>query len=348
VCIRCFRCDLLGFQVVPPHFQGKAPTKLPEGSFVFPIIPPNHHIHGLVLSGPCQPNKSEFLPNQHPPSAPFHLYGQVWNDDFLAESPIAAPDPEWWTDNINSELVSSDVQVYQECQVAPASVSLETPCVNEVGTDSLSAEFQPANLPFGDSQQLFDFNFDIDFDIDFEQNAFQAHPNGENCIVAQNSSSPSQSDRNSFDSSSTPPSVCDFSGSDSRVSTPPRNETLSQESQQNGKRQISVLHSFKCPHCPEIFSSEQRIGFHIQNSYKHLRQPNICAGCGHRFTLSKDLKRHLQSVSCRKGTAPKRPFACKCGKDYSRKDHLLRHINKSTRRPEDEKKHYAVPVRPNN
>jgi hypothetical protein len=209
-----------------------------------------------VLSGPCQSNKSEYLLNQHPQSAPFQLFDQVWNNDFLAESPIAAPDPEWWTDNINCDLVSGDVQVYQKCQVAPASVSLETPCVNEVGTDSLSAEFQPANLLFGDSQQLLDFNFDIDF----EQEAFQAHPNSENCIVAQNSNSPSQSDWNSFDSSSTPPSVCDLSGSDSRVSTPPGNETLSQESPQNGKRLISVLHSFKRPHYSEICSSEQRIG----------------------------------------------------------------------------------------
>jgi len=162
---------------------------------------------------------------------------------------IAAPDPDWWTDNINSELVSSEV--HQECRIALASVSLETPRANEVGTDSISAAFQPASQLFGLSQQSLDFNVPANFDIDFEQEASQAYPDSASCMVVQNS----------MKSSSTPRSDCDFYGTTSRVSTPLGNETLCQESQENRKSQIPVLRSFKCPHCSELFSSEQRLGY---------------------------------------------------------------------------------------
>jgi len=281
------------------------------------------------------------------------LYGQVCNDRFLAESPIAVPDPEWWT-YINDEFISSDIPVYQDCQVASESVSFETPFVNEVGTDSLSAEIQPANLPFGDNQQLLDFNPHIDLDIILGQD-HQAHPNGEDSTVTQNFNSIRQPIWKYSESSSSQHSICDSTTIESNVSTPPELTTLSQESQKNVKCQILVLQSFECPHCHEIFPSE-RVGYvysshlfyeifsneyrsHVRNSHKHIRQPNTCADCGSEFTLPKDLNRHLQSVSCRQGKVPKRPFVCRCGKDFSRKDHLSRHINTFSTRRGHEKKH---------
>jgi uncharacterized Zn-finger protein len=137
-------------------------------------------------------------------------------------------------------------------------------------------------------------------------------------------------------SSSTPRFDCDFYGTISSVSTPLGNETLCQEPRENRKSQISAFQPFNCPHCSNPFSSEQRLRYHIQKSHKRLRHPNICDDCGRSFTLPKDLRRHLQTLSCRKGSAPTRLFACKCGKTYSRKDHLLRHISVTIRRPEDD------------
>jgi thiosulfate reductase cytochrome b subunit len=61
--------------------------------------------------------------------------------------------------------------------------------------------------------------------------------------------------------SSIPRSDYDFSGLSSTVSTPLGNETLCHKSHQNRKSQISVLPSFKCPHCSAFFTSEQRVGY---------------------------------------------------------------------------------------
>jgi hypothetical protein len=245
---------------------------------------------------------------------------------------IADPDPDWWTVNINSEFVSSGV--HQECRIALASVSLEPP--SAIGTDSRSAVFESTFQPSGFSQQSFDFNVSANFDLDFEQGASQAYPDFASCMVAQNSTSPVQSDWNSMPSSSTQHLDCDFYSTISSLSAPPGNETLCQGSQANGKSRISVFHPFNCPHCSNPFSSERGLRHHIQNSHKRFRHPNICDDCGRSFTLPKDLKRHLKILSCRKGSAPTRLFACQCGKTYSRKDHLLRHINAKIRRPEDD------------
>jgi len=261
---------------------------------------------------------------------------------------IADPDPDWWTVNINSESVSSGV--HQECRIALASVSFEPP--SAIGTDGRSVVFESTFQPPGFSQQSFDFKVSANFDLDFEQGVSQAYPDFASCMVAQNSTSPVQSDWSSMPSSSTPPFDCDFYSTISSLSTPPGNETLCQGSQANGKSRISVFHPFNCPHCSNPFSSEQRLRYvallscpllfsynyrhHIQNSHKRLRHPNICDDCGRSFTLPKDLRRHLQTLSCRKGSAPTRLFACQCGKTYSRKDHLLRHINVKIRRPEDD------------
>jgi hypothetical protein len=188
------------------------------------------------------------------------MNGHGGDNDPLAVSETAAPDPDWWTANINPEIVSDDIRVHHDCQITPASVSAETSEVYEVGMDSMSAVFQPAdNSPFGYSQDLFDLNIFFDFDIDGHQ-ALQAYPNDTYCMTEQDSISSTQWDSTSFDSSSTPPSSkCDFSSTNSRVSTTSEIETLSQESLQNGKSQILILQSFKCQHCLELFSDKQRL-----------------------------------------------------------------------------------------
>jgi len=298
----------------------KSPTKRPLGRFVIPIIPPNHHHHDLELSGSCQSNKSEFLLNQYPQSAPFQLHSQVWNDDSRAVSSIAAPDPPWWIDFVNTELFPSEV--HQRRQIVSASVS-KTSHANEAPS-SISAVFQPAFQPSGFSQKPVDFNVPANFAIDFDPQAFQAYLDSANCITFQNSIPLVQPDWNSTESYSTPEFDCDTYSMTTKVFTLPEDETVSQESQENPKSQISVLRAFKCPHCSELFYSKD-LGYHIQQSHKHLQHPNICGGCGKRFGLPKDLRRHLKtSTSCRKGSA--RPFACKCGSTFTRKDHLLRHI----------------------
>jgi hypothetical protein len=111
------------------------------------------------------------------------LHGQVRNDDSHALFSIAAPDPDWWTDNINSEFVSSEV--HQEYRIALASVSLEPP--RTIGTDSISVAFQPTYQPSGFSQQSLGFNVPDYLDIDFEHKASQAYPDSASCMVAQNS-----------------------------------------------------------------------------------------------------------------------------------------------------------------
>jgi len=269
------------------------------------------------------------------------LNGHGGNNDRLAVSETAAPDPDWWTANINPGIFSDDIRVHHDCQITSASVSAETSEVYEVGMDSMSAVFQPAdNSPFGYSQDLFDLNIFFDFDMDGHQ-ALQAYPNDTYCMTEQDSISSTQWNSSSFNSSSTPPSSeCDFSSTNSKVPTTSEIETLSQESLQNGKTQILILQSFKCQYCLELFSDKQRLESHIKRSHKHIRHPNICPDCSKRFTLPKDLKRHQQSVH-----QHKKLFMCKCGLDYSRKDHLLRHIDKVTNGSEDEKQiHHAVSV----
>jgi len=285
-----------------------------SGCFVFFIILPIHHGHDLELSGSCQFSKSELPLNQYPQSAQFQLYGQVRNDDSRTVSSIATPDPDWWSENINLDHFSSEV--HQEYQVAPACVSEETPGAYEVGTDSVPAAFQPASQSFGYSQESFDLNGLANYNVEIEQRASLARPDTANCMADTNSISPAQSDWNSSSSYSTPYPLFDLYNSTSRVSTPSGNETLYQGSQESGKTQIPVLRPIVCPHCSRPFSVEQRLRSHIQNSHKHSQHQNICDCCGKHFTLSKDLKRHLQT----------KLFACKCGSTYKRKDGLQRHI----------------------
>lgn len=206
------------------------------------------------------------------------MHSQVWNDESRAVSSIAAPDPSWWTDFVNFELVSSEV--HQGYQTASESVE-EISQANEAPS-SKSAAFQTAYQP----------SSTLEFDCDT------------------------------------------YSGS-STVPTPHDNEHIRQQSQENPKSQISVLHASRCPHCSQLFPSE-RLENHVQRSHKHLQHPNKCGSCGRRFSLSKDLERHLETTaSCGKGSA--RSFACKCGCTYKRKDHLLRHIRTMARRSELDK-----------
>jgi len=295
------------------------------------IISPNHYGHGLELSGPCQSNKSELHLNQYPESTLLpQFFGQVWNVESHAVTPIAAPDPSWLTEFTN--IVD---EVNQECPFASASVSAEIPCANEVGTGSTPAAFQTATQPFG-SCQSFEVNELANSSIDFEWMALFDCPDGTNSMVAQNHISPVQSDWDSTTSSSAPSSDCDFQLDNSRVSTPPGNETLYLETQEKRKSQIPILHPFQCPHCLKPFSSERRLRSHIQKYHSI-----TCETCQGVFTLRKDLRRHQQTTSCREGSTPTERFACQCGKNYSRKDHLQRHVGSPTGRSEDGK-HHAV------
>lgn len=268
------------------------------------------------------------------------MQGQVRNHDSLAVVPIAVSDPPWWTENINCELVCNDIEVYQEYHIALASVRHEPLGAFEVGIDSLSAVFQPASQPSGCSQQFPDVNVPANFDIGVELEALLAFPDASNCMVFQDPTFPLEWEP-SPSSSLTPRSDCDFSSSTSTVSISHEDDILRHESHQNRKSQISVLPSFKCPHCSALFTSEQRVGSHIQKCHRHASKCNVCEK---HFTIPKDLRRHLQtSASCRKGSA--RPFACKCGKTFVRKDHLLRHIRRKTEKRKDGN-HRAVEVGP--
>ncbi len=326
------------------------PDEAPQGRFVIPIISPDHHQHDLELSGSCPSNKSEFLLNQYPQSAPFQLHSQVWNDDSHTVSSIAAQDPHWWTDFVNTEPFANEV--HQTSQIMSGSV-YEASHANEAPS-RISAVFQTAFQPSGSGQQSVDFNVLANFPIDFDSQAFQAYSDSANS-KSQNSIPLIQPNWNSTESSSTPEFDCDPNNMTSTVFSPLRNKTVYQESQENPKSQISVLRAFRCPQCVQLFSSE-RLGYvfrllcpfllaenyrhHIQKYHKHLQHPNICGGCRQRFSIPKDLKRHLEtSTSCRKGSA--RPFACKCGSTFTRKDHFSRHIRNMARRSEDEK-HLAV------
>ena len=180
--------------------------------------------------------------------------------------PIAAPDPDWWTLNINSQFVSSDIEVHQECLIALASVSLKPPRANEVGMDSLSAVFQPAFSQSGFSQQLFDFNAPPPHDIDVGQEALEAFPDSANRMTVQNSMSSTHIDWNSTTSFSTSRSDCDSSRTTSKVSKPLGNETFGQEPQQEHKSLISALRSFPCPHCLRFFKSEELLRYILLSS----------------------------------------------------------------------------------
>jgi len=208
----------------------------------------------------------------------------------------------------------------------------------------LSAESQPANnLSFG---EFFDLN--VHSDAEMNELALQAFPDDTYCMIESNPISPIPWDSTSFDSSSTPISDFDVS-SNSGISTPPGSEISSQVSSHIGKNQISVLQPAKCTHCSERFSSEQRLGKHIQKYHKHLESPIICSDCGSSYTSVKDLKRHQRSVQCRTDVGlppPRRLYVCKCGSDYTRNDHLLRHINLRIKRggENERRRHHAVPV----
>lgn len=250
------------------------------------------------------------------------MHGQFRNDDSHAAHSIAVPDPVWWDDYfdytayidcINPESVAD--WVHQEGRIALASVSPEIPCAKEVGTDSIAA-FQTASQPSRFCQQS------LGFDNNLGRKALSACPDGTN---GKDSISIAQSDWNSTTSSLVLRSDCDFHGKTGRYLTPLWNETFCQESQKKRKIPISIPHPFKCPHCFNPFSSEQRLRRHVQKFHGHIQHPNICDACGSSFTLPKDLERH-QSRSCPNGSALKQTFACKCGKEYSRKDGLQRHI----------------------
>jgi hypothetical protein len=232
---------------------------------------------------------------------------------------------------VHTELFPSEV--HQRRQIVPASVCKTSHAIE--AQSKISAAFQTAFQPYGFSQQSVGFSVPANFATDFDPQAFQASPESAKSITSQNFMPLVQPDWNSGESSSTSEFDCETYSVTSSVLTPLENETTRHESQENPKSQISVLHASRCQHCSQIFSIE-RLGHHIQKSHKHLQHPNICGGCKRRFSLPKDLERHLEtSISCGKRLA--RPFACKCGSTFTRKDHLLRHIRNMARRLEDDK-----------
>jgi len=202
--------------------------------FVVPIIPPNYHYHDLELSGSYQSNKSEFLLNQSLQSVPFQLHSQVGNDDPRTDSSIAAQDPSWWADFINDELFTNEI--HQRRQTESASV-YETPHANQLPS-SIPEVFRPTFQLPGLSHQS----------VDFDPQAFQVYPDGTNSMNFQNSIPIPQPDWNSTESSSTLEFDCDTYNMASGVFTPPENQTVRQESQENPKYQISLLRASKYPH----------------------------------------------------------------------------------------------------
>jgi hypothetical protein len=242
-----------------------------------------------------------------------------------------------WAGYINPESVAN--RPHQESRIALASVSTEIPCANEAGTESIAA-FQTASQLSGFSQPSVEFNITANFDNNLERNALFPYPDGMHHKVVQNSTSIVKADWNSMISSLDLRSDCDFLGKNDQFSTPPWNESF-QQSQEQRKIPISVLNPFRCPQCFNPFSSEQRLRYffcfdilglvaehyrhHVQKFHGQIQHPNICNTCGSSFTLPKDLERH-QLRSCSNRSARKRMFACRCGKEYSRRDGLLRHI----------------------
>lgn len=308
-------------------------------------IDQSYHGHGLVLSRPCQVRKSELRLNQYQESASLELYGQFWNGESHAVLSNAVPEPAWWTDFINTTLVSNEVvanQVHQESQIASAGVSPEIPSAKEAGTSSIEAAFQTTCAPFGSYQQSFGLNVPDNSDIDLKQKALLDCPDGTNSKVIRDSTSPIQSDWNPTTPSSALRFDCDLHDKTGRDFTTLPNEVFCQESQEKRKSQVPRLNPFKCPHCYKNVSSKQ-FKSHIQKCQEHIQHPNKCDTCGKEFTIPKDVTRHQESGSCLNGSTPARMFACTCGKNYLRKDHLLRHINTMTGSSEDDK-HLAVQV----
>lgn len=305
----------------------------------------SYHSHGLGLSGPCQVCKSEFLLNQYQESVSLELYGQFWNGESHAVLSNAVPEPAWWTDFIDTKFVSNEVvtnQVHQESRIASAGVSLEIPSAKEAGTSSIEATFQTTRQPFGFCQQSFGLNVPANSNIDLQQKALLACPDGTNSKVIRDSTPPIQSEWNPTTSSSALRFDCDLRDKTSRGFTTFPNKTFCQESQEKRKSQVPRLNPFKCPHCCKNVSS-QRFRSHVQKCQEYIQHPNRCDACGKEFTLPKDVTRHQELGSCPNGPTPARTFACTCGRNYLRKDHLLRHINTMTGSSEDDK-HLAVRV----
>jgi len=291
--------------------------------------------------------RSEFLLNQHPESASLELPGSIWNGESHAVLSNAVQEPRWWTEFVNTQFVENQVvanQVHQVSRITSAGVSVEIPRANEAGTSNIETAFQTTcHQTFGSCQQSFEFNVPANFDIDFELEALSAGPDGSNSKVIQTSTSPVQSDWNPTTSSSALSFDCDPRNKTDRSFTPWSNETFYEESQKKLKCPISRPNPSTCPHCRKIISSKQ-FRSHVRKCQWHIQHPNQCDACGKVFSILKDVTRHQKYGSCpKRSSAPKRTFVCACGKDYPRKDHLLRHIQTQTSTSEDDK-HLAIQV----
>lgn len=198
-------------------------------------------------------SQDKFLSSQYPNLASLQLYGETWNGQSHVNSSHAAPDPSWWTDNINTNIFSDEVivnQVPQESPVAFAGVSREIPYAIEAGTSSIESVFQTPRQPLGFFEEQFGINAPVSPDIDLELKALSAFPDDTNCKVFPNPTS-----------SSALPFNSDFCDKTSTGFMPLPNETICQKSQEKTKYQIPKLDPLECPHCCKLFLNKLRLRY---------------------------------------------------------------------------------------
>lgn len=124
-----------------------------------------------------------------------------------------------------------------------------------------------------------------------------------------------------------------ISNSTGPKSSPPDSEMVDRGSRSNvttTKMAISTLKSsYTCLACGESLPTRLCFRSHIRRGCSDTRQAYRCDTCKRTFTLAKDLKRHQGSASsCLKSSqeSKKIQFPCICGRRFTRKDTLLRHL----------------------
>lgn len=141
-----------------------------------------------------------------------------------------------------------------------------------------------------------------------------------------------------------------YSTLSSRDSCPALSRTPSGDGQSSndtiyGKRKITpVRKTHTCVDCQKVFATRALHKRHTRfDSCIPPSSNRTCDACGITFALEKDLKRHQGQEgslpACRKiETAGQqfKPFACTCGRSFTRKDTLQRHMNNLNEREGNE------------